>query len=97
MARRRLAGRGETPRAVGRVAGRVRSGPVIGRVSPIEQARTDIAPLDELPPPVFADPNGLRRRRLRRLAYAFVLLLVLLLASFWMSQLGMDLPGIRLE
>jgi hypothetical protein len=78
---------------VGRVAGRVRSGPVVGRTPPIEQAHTEIAHLDEPPPPTFADPGGVRRKRLRRLGYAVALLLLLLLVSFWLSQFSMDLPG----
>lgn len=76
------------PRAVGRVAGRVRVGPVAGRVPPIGQARTDVARVPEPPPPVFADPAGVRRRRLRRLLYTVVGLLFLLLLAFWLSQVG---------
>lgn len=73
--------------------GRVPVGPVVARVRPIEQARTDVAHFDELPPPVFADPSGVRRVRLRRLSYAVGLLLLLLLLAFWLSQLGGDTPA----
>ena len=38
--------------------------------------------------PVFVDPSGTRRRRLRLLAYAIGLLLVAVLAAVWLSQLG---------
>ena len=74
---------------MGRVAGRVRVGRVAGRVLPIEQAGTQVTRLDDPPPPVFADPSGVRRRRLRRLSYATGVLLFLLLLAFWMSQLEM--------
>ncbi|KUL23522.1 hypothetical protein ADL15_45970 [Actinoplanes awajinensis subsp. mycoplanecinus] len=78
---------------MGRVAGRVHAGPVIGRVPPLERARTDVAPLDGMPPPVFADPSGVRRRRLRRLSYAVAVLLVVLAVGFWLSQLLGGAPG----
>jgi hypothetical protein len=39
-------------------------------------------------PPVFVDPSGARRRRLRWVAYAVGLLLVLIVAVVWVSQLS---------
>jgi hypothetical protein len=38
--------------------------------------------------PVFVDPNGTRRRALRRLAYTLAAVILVLLLLFWMSQLG---------
>ena len=40
------------------------------------------------PPPVFVDPSGARRRRLRWVAYTVGLLLVLIVAVVWVSQLS---------
>ncbi|MBG0561508.1 hypothetical protein [Actinoplanes aureus] len=93
MNRRRRARRDATPRAVGRVVGRVRVGRVVGRVPPNEQAQTDVAHFDEIPPPVFADDSRVRRRRLRRLSYAVVLLAVALLVAFWLSQIIGGMPS----
>ena len=76
------------PRAVGRVTGRVRLGPVVGRVPPIERAHTEIAQFDELPKPVFADASGLRHRRLRRVSFVVGALLLVVLIAFWISQLS---------
>lgn len=78
---------------MGRVAGRVRVGRVVGRVRPIEQARTDVAHFDEPPTPIFADPSGARRRRLRLFSYAVVSVAVVLLLAFWLSQLSGDAPS----
>jgi hypothetical protein len=39
-------------------------------------------------PPVFVDPSGARRRRLRRLAYLTGVALLLVLLALWLSQLG---------
>ncbi|MEU4689908.1 hypothetical protein [Actinoplanes sp. NPDC023714] len=78
---------------MGRVAGRVHTGRVAARVPPLENARTDIAPLGELPPPVFADPGGTRHRRLRRLSYTVAITLFVLLLAFWFSQLGDGILG----
>jgi hypothetical protein len=76
------------PRAVGRVTGRVRLGPVVGRVPPIEQAHTEVTHFDELPKPVFSDTSGLRRQRLRAGSLAVGALLLILLLAFWISQLS---------
>jgi hypothetical protein len=44
--------------------------------------------------PVFVDPGGGRRRRVRRVAFAVGVLLVLILAAVWLSQLsGPARPG----
>jgi hypothetical protein len=40
------------------------------------------------PPPVFVDPSGARRRRLRRLAYLLGILVVVTLLVVWLSQVG---------
>jgi hypothetical protein len=93
MAQSQRARQASTPRAVGRVAGRVRVGRVVGRVQPLEQAQTNIARFDEPPMPVFADLSGVRRRRLRRISYAIVGLIVVLLLAFWLSQLSGDTPS----
>ena len=38
--------------------------------------------------PVFVDPSGVRRRRMRWAAYVAAVLLVLVLAAVWASQLS---------
>jgi hypothetical protein len=38
--------------------------------------------------PVFVDPSGARRRRLRRLAYLLGVVIVAALLMVWLSQLG---------
>ncbi|GIF01778.1 hypothetical protein [Paractinoplanes rishiriensis] len=73
---------------MGRVVGRVRVGPVIGQVKPIERAKTEVTHLDDQHPAVFADPGGTRRRRLRKLAYVVGALLFALLLAFWLSQVA---------
>jgi hypothetical protein len=40
------------------------------------------------PEPVFVDPSGVRRRRLRRWAYVLAAVLVCALVAIWLSQLG---------
>ncbi|SNY59192.1 hypothetical protein [Paractinoplanes atraurantiacus] len=92
MARKRRAQGQTTPRAVGRVAGRVRVGRVSGRVPPIDRASTEVAHFDEAPRPVFHDPAGGRRRRLRIAAYVVGLALLVLLLAFWFSQLSGGVP-----
>jgi hypothetical protein len=46
---------------------------------------------------IFVDHSGRRGRRLRRVAYGAVLLVLVLLALFWLSQgadlLGLAVPG----
>ncbi|GAA4607234.1 type VI protein secretion system component VasF [Actinoplanes octamycinicus] len=69
------------------MAGRVRVRPVAGRVRPIERALTELARLDEPPPPVFADPGGRRRRRLRLWSSTAGMLVLVLVLAFWLSQL----------
>jgi hypothetical protein len=39
-------------------------------------------------PPVFVDPSGLRRRRVRWLSYLLVAVVVVVVLALWMSQLG---------
>ncbi|GIF01306.1 hypothetical protein [Paractinoplanes rishiriensis] len=92
MSLQRRTRRGPTPRAVGRVVGRVRVSRVVGRVRPNEHAPTDVVRLDELPTPVFADDSRVRRRRLRRLSYGIVFLLLLALLAFWLSQISGGAP-----
>ncbi|GAA0504784.1 hypothetical protein Ade02nite_70730 [Paractinoplanes deccanensis] len=77
---------------MGRVAGRVRTGRVSGRVAPIERAATEVAHFDETPRPVFHDPEGTRRRRLRVVAYVVGLVLLVVLLAFWLSQLSGGVP-----
>ena len=49
--------------------------------------------MDEPTPPVFADPSGVRRRRMRRVSYIVVTVLVVLLVAFWLSQLSVNTPA----
>jgi hypothetical protein len=39
-------------------------------------------------PPVFVDPGGTRRRRLRPVAYVLSVTILLVLLALWLSQLG---------
>jgi hypothetical protein len=68
--------------------GRVRLGPVIGQVRPIERAETEVTHRDDRQPAVFADPGGARRRWLRRVAYGVGVLLFAVLLAFWISQVA---------
>src|SRR5262245_34796814 len=68
--------------------GRARVGRPRGTARLPERAVTEIIRRDgDEPPPVFVDPSGARRRRVRRTAYAIGVLLVLLLLVIWGSQL----------
>jgi ferric-dicitrate binding protein FerR (iron transport regulator) len=61
----------------------------VGKAPLPERAVTSMLPAAEAEaPPVFVDPSGTRRRRLRLTAYAVGLLLVAVLAAVWLSQLG---------
>jgi hypothetical protein len=44
--------------------------------------------LDADPSPVFVDPSGARRRKLRRLAYLVIVFVVAALLVLWLSQFG---------
>ncbi|WP_238009920.1 hypothetical protein KZZ52_35100 [Dactylosporangium sp. AC04546] len=67
-------------------AGRARVGKAVGRAAPPDSAATSVLRDARQPTPVFVDPSGARRRRLRRIAYLVGVLLVLALLGFWLSQ-----------
>jgi hypothetical protein len=89
---------GESPAAgekpTGRAAvrrpprGRAKIGQAVGKAQPLERAVTGIVEHDvSSTQPVFVDPSGARRRRIRAYAYAMGVLLILALAAVWVSQL----------
>jgi type VI protein secretion system component VasK len=59
----------------------------VGKAQLPEHAATSVI-RDDAPsvPPVFVDPSGARRRRVRRAAYAAGVLLVLVLVVVWATQ-----------
>jgi hypothetical protein len=63
-------------------------GRVIGKAPRLERALTSVMQIGTPHrSPVFVDPSGTRRRRVRRTAYAIGVLLVLALLAFWLNQL----------
>lgn len=69
--------------------GRARVGRSVGKAPLPERAVTTALPaVGAETPPVFVDPSGARRRRLRLVMYAVGLLLVAVLIAVWLSQLG---------
>ena len=90
MARGKPTGRAKVPRGTDKAVGRAKVGRSVGKVPPVDRAHTDVVRMEDLPQPVFVDPSGARRRRLRRLSYAIGFLLLLALAGFWLSQFGGD-------
>jgi hypothetical protein len=78
-------GRAAVPRAVGQAP----VGIAVGQAAPLDRAATSVLKIgSELPPPVFVDPSGTRRRRLRRITYALGALVLIVLVALWLSQLG---------
>jgi hypothetical protein len=83
--KRRHVGRATVPRSVGRA----RVGRARGQAPTPERAYTEVMKLDsEGTPPVFVDPSGARRRRVRVIAYAIGLAALLSLLALWLSQLA---------
>jgi hypothetical protein len=68
--------------------GRARVGRSVGKAPLPERAVTSVLPAADPGAPVFVDPSGARRRRLRLTAYTIGLLLLAVLAAVWLSQLG---------
>jgi hypothetical protein len=82
---------GETP--VGRAPvrppsrGRAKVGRAVGKARlPADEVTGLIRSETPAPPPVFVDPSGVRRRRMRWAAYAIGVLVILILAAVWASQ-----------
>ena len=71
-----------------RPVGRARVGRAVGRAKRLDLEHTRVIRLDADPSPVFVDPSGARRRRLRRLAYLLGIVVVVALLVMWLSQLG---------
>jgi hypothetical protein len=69
-------------------AGRARVGQAVGKSPPVERAKTAVIKPPSEDQPVFVDASGVRRRRLRRLAYAIGAVLLLALLLLWLSQVG---------
>ncbi|MFI5890280.1 hypothetical protein ACIA5D_09170 [Actinoplanes sp. NPDC051513] len=68
--------------------GRAKVGQAAGKARLPEHAVTGIVePGVASTQPVFVDPSGTRRRRVRAVAYAMGVLLILALAVVWVSQL----------
>jgi hypothetical protein len=68
--------------------GRARVGQAVGKAVLPENAATDVFH-DDAPtvPPVFVDPSGARRKWLRLTGYAIGVLVVVVLAAVWITQL----------
>jgi hypothetical protein len=74
---------------VRRPAGRARVGQAVGRAPTPDRAPTEVVLVGPEPgPPVFVDPGGRRRRRLRPLTYMLAVTILLILLVLWVSQLG---------
>jgi hypothetical protein len=68
--------------------GRAKIGQAVGKAQLPEHAVTGIVEHDVTSTqPVFVDPSGTRRRRIRAAAYAMAVFLILALAAVWVSQL----------
>jgi len=68
--------------------GRAKIGQAVGKAQLPEHAVTGIVEHGvSSTQPVFVDPSGTRRRRLRAFAYAMGILLIVALAAVWVSQL----------
>jgi hypothetical protein len=84
-------GRAAVPRRdVPRLKGRAKVGRAVGKVPAPERAHTQVIHGlgQAVPEPVFVDPSGGRRRKLRRVAYLIGFALVIALLLVWLSQLG---------
>lgn len=69
--------------------GRARVGRSVGKSALPERALTGIIRQQvSSTQPVFVDPSGTRRRWVRVLAYTIGVVLILLLATVWVSQLA---------
>lgn len=97
MRKKRHVGRAAIPRhdvppspTPTRKAGRARVGQAVGKARPLERAKTALIKPDtnELTQPIFVDPSGSRRRRLRWIAYLIGAVLVVVLVLLWFSQFG---------
>jgi hypothetical protein len=63
-------------------------GRAVGKSALPERAVTGIIKQEpQSTDPIFVDPSGARRRRLRLVAYAIGVVLILVLAAVWASQL----------
>jgi hypothetical protein len=72
-----------------RPTGRARVGRAVGKAPLPERASTSIIRDGrQEPTPVFVDPSGSRRKRLRRFAYVVGALLVVAMLALWLSQFG---------
>jgi hypothetical protein len=58
----------------------------VGRAKLPNPEHTNVLRIGADPPPVFVDPSGARRRRLRRLAYLLGVVVVVALLVVWLSQ-----------
>jgi hypothetical protein len=77
--------------------GRARVGRSVGKAQLPERAVTEVVKAD-VPDakPVFVDPSGARRKRMRWSAYAAGAVLILVLLVIWLSQLsGPAQPPVR--
>jgi hypothetical protein len=74
---------------VKRPSGRARVGQATGRAPTPDRAPTEVVKAGPEPrPPVFVDPGGTRRRRLRPVAYVLAVTILVILLVLWLSQLG---------
>ncbi|WP_433293404.1 hypothetical protein ACQP2F_30530 [Actinoplanes sp. CA-030573] len=59
----------------------------VGKAPTPERALTDVIRDDTPPAPIFVDPSGSRRRRVRWIAYVIGLLLIVVVVAVWITQL----------
>ena len=73
--------------------GRARVGRARGKAQLPERAVTSVIRDDSATQPIFVDPSGARRRRVRWIAYVVGTLLILVLLAVWATQfLGSATP-----
>lgn len=69
--------------------GRARVGRAVGKAPLPGNAVTNVIRTDTPEKaPVFVDPSGKRRRRMRKVAYGIGVALLVILLAVWVSQLG---------
>jgi len=76
-----------------RPVGRAVVGRAVGKARTPDRALTDVMKVGPPAPPVFVDPSGARRRRVRRITYILGAVLLFVLLVLWLSQIGGAAPA----